>query len=186
MTGAYNMQMTGMRLLYELAHAFLKIGFFGFGGGFAMVPLMQNMAVHQNAWLTPAQFAAAIALGQVTPGPVAISATFIGYKVAGLSGAVVATVAVFAPSLVAMYFLERFYLKVRGNYITQAIMHGVVPVVIALILHVAISMGEPARHSLWQALTIAVVATLAITHRVSYGLLVAGSIAAGVFMSVYP
>ncbi len=177
--------MAGMSLFYELAHTFLKIGFFGFGGGFAMVPLMQNAAVIQNAWLTPAQFAAAIALGQVTPGPIAISATFIGYKVAGLPGAAVATVAVFTPSLIVMYLLERFYLKVRGNHITQAIMNGVVPVVIALILHVAISMGEPALHSLWQALTIAVVATLAIRHRVSYGLLVAGSVVAGVLMSFH-
>lgn len=178
--------MEGMALYYELAHVFLKIGFFGFGGGFAMVPLMQNAAVVQNAWLTPAQFAAAIALGQVTPGPVAISATFIGYKVAGLAGAVIATAAVFAPSLIAMYLLERFYLKVRGNHITQAIMHGVVPVVIALILHVAISMGEPALHSLWQALIIVVVAALAIRHRTNYGLLVTGSVAVGVLMSFRP
>lgn len=178
--------MNELILLYELAHAFLKVGFFGFGGGFAMVPLMQNLAVYQHAWLTPSQFAAAIALGQVTPGPVAISATFIGYKVAGIPGAAVATAAVFTPSLVVMYFLERFYLKVRGNHITQAIMHGVVPVVIALILHVAISMGEPARHSPWQALTIAVVAVLAIRHRTSYGVLVAGSVAVGVLMSVSP
>jgi chromate transporter len=178
--------MAGMSLLYELAHAFLRVGLFGFGGGFAMVPLMQSVSVFQNAWLTPAQFAAAIALGQVTPGPIAISATFIGYKVAGLPGAMIATAAVFTPSLIAMYLLERFYLKVRGNHITQAIMHGVVPVVIALILHVAISMGEPARHSLWQALTIAVVATLAIRHRISFGLLVTGSVAVGVLMSFYP
>ena len=130
-----------MSLLYELAHSFLKVGIFGFGGGFAMVPLMQSVAVSQTAWLSPAQFAAAIALGQITPGPVAISATFIGYKVAGFPGAVVATMAVFTPSLVAMYLLDRFYLKVRANHITQAIMHGVLPVVIAIILHVAISMG---------------------------------------------
>ena len=91
-----------MTTLYNLAHSFLKVGMFGFGGGFAMVPLMQNVAVFQNSWLSPVQFAAAIALGQVTPGPVAISATFIGYKVAGFPGAVVATIAVFTPSLVAM------------------------------------------------------------------------------------
>ena len=76
----------------------------------------------------------------MTPGPVAISATFIGYKVAGLAGALVATVTVFIPSLLAMYLLERFYLKVRGNQITQAIMHGVLPVVVAIILHVAVSL----------------------------------------------
>jgi chromate transporter len=170
-------------LLYELAHSFLKVGIFGFGGGFAMVPLMQSVAVYQTAWLSPVQFAAAIALGQITPGPVAISATFIGYKVAGFPGAVVATIAVFTPSLAAMYLLDRFYLKVRANQITQAIMHGVLPVVIAIILHVAISMGRPAMHSWWQALTVVAVAALAISRRVSYGLLIAGSVILGVVMT---
>jgi chromate transporter len=178
--------MTGMSMLYELAHSFLKVGLLGFGGGFAMIPLMHDMAVQQNLWLTPAQFAAAIALGQVTPGPIAISATFIGYKVAGLPGALVATVAVFTPSLLAMYLLERFYLKVRGNQITQAIMHGVFPVVVAIILHVAISMGRPAMHSWWQALTVAAVAALAIKLRMNYGLLIAGSIVMGVLMAWRP
>jgi chromate transporter len=168
-------------LLYNLAHSFLKVGMFGFGGGFAMVPLMQNVA-YQNAWLTPVQFAAAIALGQVTPGPVAISATFIGYKVAGFSGAVVATIAVFIPSLVAMYLLDKFYLKIRTSHITQAIMHGILPVVIAIILHVAISMGQPLMHSWWQILTVIAVASLAISRRVGYGVLIAGSVVLGMLM----
>ena len=168
-------------LLYNLAHSFLKVGMFGFGGGFAMVPLMQNV-VHQNAWLTPVQFAAAIALGQVTPGPVAISATFIGYKVAGFSGAVVATIAVFIPSLVAMYLLDKFYLKIRTSHITQAIMHGILPVVIAIILHVAISMGQPLMHSWWQILTVIAVASLAISRRIGYGVLIAGSVVLGMLM----
>jgi len=114
---------------------------------------------------------------------VAISATFIGYKVAGFPGAVVATLAVFTPSLVAMYLLDRFYLKVRANHITQAIMHGVLPVVIAIILHVAISMSRPAMHSGWQALTVVAVASLAISRRISYGVLIAGSVLLGVVMT---
>lgn len=168
-----------MNIFYELAYSFLKVGFFGFGGGFAMIPLMQSMAVYHNEWLSSSQFAAAIALGQVTPGPVAISATFIGFKVAGPAGALVATAAIFTPSLLIMYLLDRFYLKVRGKEITQAIMHGILPVVVALILHAAISLGRPALHSWWQALVVVTVAVLAITRRTSYGLLVVGSIAVG-------
>lgn len=169
--------------LVHLAYSFLKVGFFGFGGGFAMIPLMQNIAVYQNHWLTQSQFAAAIALGQVTPGPIAISATFIGYKVAGFPGAVVATIAVFAPSLFFMLLLEMFYLKIHTSHITQAIMHGVVPVVIAIILRVAISMGRPAMHSWWQALIVIAVAALAIRRRVGYGALIAGSVAVGTIMA---
>jgi chromate transporter len=168
--------------LAHLAYSFLKVGFFGFGGGFAMVPLMQNIAVYQNPWLNQAQFAAAIALGQVTPGPIAISATFIGYKVAGFPGAVVATLAVFTPSLFLMLLLEIFYLKIRTSHITQAIMHGVLPVVIAIILHVAISMGRPAMESWWQIMIVIAVAALAISRRVSYGALIAGSVVTGILM----
>ncbi|MDR3555673.1 MAG: chromate transporter [Syntrophobacteraceae bacterium] len=172
-----------MNIYCELALSFLKIGFFGFGGGFAMIPLMQSAAVHQTGWLTSSQFGAAIALGQVTPGPVAISATFIGYKVAGVAGALTATVAIFAPSLLCMYLLEKFYLKVRGKEITQAIMHGVLPVVAAIILTAAISLGRQSMHSLWQTAVIVAAAALAISRKVSFGLLVAGSMAVGVLMA---
>ena len=172
-----------MSLLLHLAYSFLKVGFFGFGGGFAMVPLMQNIAVYQNPWLSQSQFAAAIALGQVTPGPIAISATFIGYKVAGFPGAMVATIAVFTPSLFLMFLLEMFYLKIRASQITQAIMHGILPVVVAIILNVAISMGRPAMHSWWQTLIVIAVAVLAISRRASYGALIAGSVAIGALMA---
>ncbi|MGC8491632.1 MAG: chromate transporter [Syntrophobacteraceae bacterium] len=172
-----------MNIFYELAVSFLKIGFFGFGGGFAMIPLMQSAVVYQTGWLSASQFGAAIALGQVTPGPVAISATFIGYKVAGIAGAVVATAAIFTPSLICMYLLEKFYLKVRGKEMTQAIMHGVLPVVAAIILTAAISLGKESMHSLWQSALIVAVAGLAISRRVSYGLLVAGSMAVGIVMA---
>lgn len=172
-----------MNIFYELAHSFLKVGLFGFGGGFAMIPLMQSAAVSQNGWLTAPQFAAAIALGQVTPGPVAISATFIGYKVAGLPGALVATVAIFTPSILVMYLLEKFYLKVRGKELTQAVMHGVLPVVVALILHAAISLGRPTLNSWWPPVIAISVAALAITRKAGYGLLVALSLAIGALMA---
>lgn len=173
-----------MKVFCELAFSFLKIGFFGFGGGFAMIPLMQSAAVTQTGWLSASQFGAAIALGQVTPGPVAISATFIGYKVAGFPGAIIATGAIFAPSLLCMYLLEKFYLRVRGKEITQAIMHGVLPVVAAIILTAAISLGRQSMHSLWQAAVIAAVAALAITRKASFGLLVAASMTVGVLMAL--
>lgn len=173
-----------LKTLFLLAWSFLKVGFFGFGGGFAMIPLMQDISVNQYHWLTHSQFSAAIALGQITPGPVAIGATFIGYKVAGFPGALVATIAVFTPSLVLMYLLARFYLEVRKSPVTQGVMHGVLPVIVALILTVAISLGEPAVHSFWQSMVIALVAVLAIKNKVNYGLLILGAMAAGIIFSL--
>jgi len=168
----------------QLAWSFFRVGLFGFGGGFAMIPLMQTFSVDQYRWLTYKQFSAAIALGQITPGPVAISATFIGYRAAGMPGAVVATVAVFAPSLLAMYLLARFYLRVRANPVTQGIMHGVLPVIVALIFSVAVSLDREAVTYVWQGLVLAVTAVLAIKNRVSYGVLILGSTLAGVVITL--
>lgn len=177
--------MVTFNLLFILAYSFFRVGIFGFGGGFAMIPLMHDLAVNQNHWLSHNEFTAAIALGQITPGPVAISATFIGYKVAGFAGALVSTTAVFAPSLGAMYLLDRFYLKVRNSQITHSVMHGVLPVIVALILNVAISLGKPAIHSFWQSMVIALVAVLAIKNRFNYGLLIISSMLAGIVFTLH-
>lgn len=174
-----------VNILLNLAISFIKVGFFGFGGGFAMIPLMQDLAVVQNHWLTYSQFSAAIALGQITPGPVSISATFIGYKAAGFLGALVSTIAIFVPSLVAMYLLEKFYLKIRGNQLTQSIMHGVIPIVAALILTVAFSLGKTSTQSLWQCLLIIIVTVLAIKKTLNYGVLIAISMLTGIAFSIH-
>lgn len=81
-----------------LVRVFVPIGVMTFGGGLAMIPAIEHMVVIEQGWLDPKAFADAIALGQITPGPVAICATFIGYRVAGIAGALVATVAMFAPA----------------------------------------------------------------------------------------
>lgn len=82
--------------MLELIGRFLVIGALAFGGGQAALPLVERLAVADTGWLTPVQFAAGVGLSYATPGPVLILATFIGYHVAGLSGAVAATAAVFA------------------------------------------------------------------------------------------
>ena len=79
----------------QLFVSYLKIGFFGFGGGYAMLSLIQNEIVEQRGWITATQFADIVAVSQITPGPIAInSATYIGYTVAGVGGSVVAAFAV--------------------------------------------------------------------------------------------
>ena len=90
----------------QLFLSYLKIGFFGFGGGYAMLSLIQNEIVVQQGWLTDAQFADIVAVSQMTPGPIAInSATFIGYKTAGIMGSAFATLGVCLPSFIIIYII---------------------------------------------------------------------------------
>ena len=90
----------------QLFLSYLKIGFFGFGGGYAMLSLIQHEVVTERGWITASQFSDIIAISQMTPGPIAInSATYIGYTVAGFWGSVVATTAVSLPAMTLMILI---------------------------------------------------------------------------------
>lgn len=132
-------------ILLELFISYLKIGFFGFGGGYAMLSLIQNEVVVQHEWLTAAQFTDIVAISQITPGPIAInSATYIGYTVAGFWGSVVATVAVSLPSLTIMVLLTRFFLQLRHNSYVSGVVAAMKPVVLGMILSAALLLMFPA------------------------------------------
>ncbi len=118
----------------QLLYSYLKIGFFGFGGGYAMLSLIQNEVVVQHGWLTNGQFADIVAISQMTPGPIAInSATYVGYSVAGFWGSVIATVAVCLPPMTLMLLATRFYLRLRKNPYVAGAMTAMKPVVIGMI-----------------------------------------------------
>ena len=118
----------------QLFLTYLKIGFFGFGGGYAMLSLIQNETVVRHAWITGAEFSDILALSQMTPGPIAInSATYIGYTVAGFPGAVAATSAVFLPCLLLMILITRFVLRLKENPYLKGAIAGIRPVVIGMI-----------------------------------------------------
>ncbi|MDY3979750.1 MAG: chromate transporter [Tidjanibacter sp.] len=124
----------------QLFLAFLKIGFFGFGGGYAMLSLIYNVIVTQYGWLTGTELSDIVAVSQMTPGPIAInSATYVGYMVTGdVFGSVVATVAVCLPSLTLMMLATRFYLKLTGNRHFDGAMEGMRPMMLGLILSAAL------------------------------------------------
>ena len=132
----------------QLFVSYLKIGFFGFGGGYAMLSLIQNEVVVQHAWMSNAEFADIVAVSQMTPGPIAInSATYVGYTVGcqagtgcwcGILGSVIATFAVCLPSLTVMLLLTRFFLKLKGNRYIEGAMAGMKPVVIGMIAAAAL------------------------------------------------
>ena len=128
-------QKGGAAMIYlQLFYSYLKLGFFGFGGGYAMLSLIQNEVVVQNAWMSNAEFTDIVAVSQMTPGPIAInSATYVGYTVAGFWGAVVATISVCLPALTLMILITRFFLSLRRNRYVKGIIAGMRPVVIGMI-----------------------------------------------------
>lgn len=129
----------------QLFYSYLKIGFFGFGGGYAMLSLIQNEVVVQHNWLTNAEFTDIVAVSQMTPGPIAInSATYVGYEVAGFWGSVVATFAVCLPALTLMILLTKFYLKLKDNRYLKSTIRAMHPVIIGMILAAALLLIFPA------------------------------------------
>lgn len=129
----------------ELFLVYLKIGFFGFGGGYAMLSLLHNEVVVAHTWLTVAELTDIIAISQMTPGPIAInSATYVGYVVTGsVWGSVVATLAVCLPALTVMLILTRFYLRHGDSRLLKRAMWGMQPMVIAMIGAAALMLFTP-------------------------------------------
>ena len=128
----------------QLFISYLKIGFFGFGGGYAMLSLIQNEIVEQRGWITVSQFAEIVAVSQMTPGPIAInSATYIGYTIGGFWGSVVATVAVCLPALTVMLALTKFFLKLKDNRYVHGVISGMRPVVVGMIAAAALLLIFP-------------------------------------------
>ncbi|MBR7183661.1 MAG: chromate transporter [Alistipes sp.] len=132
----------------QLFISYLKIGFFGFGGGYAMLSLIQNEIVEQQGWITTSQFADIVAISQMTPGPIAInSATYIGYTVGGFWGSVVATIAVCLPAMTIMLTLTKFFIQLRGNSIVHSVISCMKPVVVGMIAAAALLLIFPKNSS---------------------------------------
>jgi chromate transporter len=130
--------------LIHLFLSYLKIGFFGFGGGYAMLSLIHSEVVVHNGWLTNGEFSDIVAISQMTPGPIAInSATYIGYEVAGIWGSIVATIAVCLPALTIMMLLTRFFIKLHDNPYVKGVVAGMKPVVIGMIMAAALLLIFP-------------------------------------------
>ena len=127
---------------FLLFKTFFIVGLFGFGGGYAMLPLMQTEIVTKQAWLTTQEFADIIAVAEITPGPIAINtATYTGYQVIGFSGAVIATLGVVFPALILVITLTSLVLKHKDKPIFQGVFQGLRPIVVALIIGAAVNLG---------------------------------------------
>lgn len=127
-------------IYWELLSVYLKIGLFGFGGGYAMLSLIQFEVVDKHHWLSLQQFTDIVAISQVTPGPIGInSATYIGYTVTGnVWGSVLATFAVCLPSFLLVLLISYFFAKFKNNLYVKAAMSGLLPMSVALIAAAAL------------------------------------------------
>lgn len=124
----------------KLFLAFLQIGAFSFGGGYAAMPLIQNQVVTLNHWLTAGEFNDLVTISQMTPGPIAVnSATFVGLRLAGLPGAIVATAGCILPSCILVSILAYVYTKYRKLTMLQGILNTLRPAVVAMIATAGLS-----------------------------------------------
>lgn len=121
-------------ILLELFYAFVRIGLFAFGGGDATLPLIHQIIINELNWLTIAEFNQVVAIAQLTPGPIAINAaTYVGYRLAGVLGATVATIAVCLPSIVLVLLVMRILTRFAADSNVDRFLKGLRPAVIALI-----------------------------------------------------
>ena len=124
----------------QLLYSYLKIGFFGFGGGYAMLALIQNEIVVRHHWLTNSELTDIIAISQMTPGPIAInSATFVGTRIARLPGAIIATIGCVFPSCIIVLTPAWVYYRYRTLSVVQGVLGGLRPAVVAMIASAGVS-----------------------------------------------
>lgn len=124
----------------QLFLSFLQIGAFSFGGGYAAMPLIQNQVVQLHPWLSQSEFTDLITISQMTPGPIAVnSATFVGTRIAGVPGALAATIGCVLPSCILVTILAKIYLKYRSLSLLQGILKSLRPAVIAMIAAAGVS-----------------------------------------------
>lgn len=158
-----------MATLIALFTSFAKVGLFTFGGGYAALRLIQTEIIIRNAWLTMEEFLNVVAIAEVTPGPIALNAsTFIGYKLAGIPGAIAGTVGVIFFPVLIMLVLTYFVNKLKDNRKMKAIKTILRAAVLGLIASAAFSMGTAA---LGSVLSIAIFA---------------GALAAAIFLKADP
>jgi len=131
-----------MITVWHLITIFLRVGTITFGGGYVMVPQIETDIVQVNKWMDHQTFADGVAFGQITPGPVLITSTFIGYKVAGAIGAIMTTIAAFLPSFVMTLIAGTSINRFRTNFHVQAFLAGVAPAVVGMLAAAGVTMAK--------------------------------------------
>jgi chromate transporter len=145
----------------KLFMTFAGMSLFLFGGGYVFIPLIQHTVVESNGWLTPKEFVDAIAMSQIMPGPIVLSTVFIGYKLAGFFGALAATIGIFLPPAVLMIIASHALNRIKKSALIKAVLRGIRPAVIGMILAAVIVVGQTAQPMYWGSILIFAAALLA-------------------------
>ena len=152
-----------MRLLPEIFLSFFKIGAFTFGGGHAMVPLIQKEVVDEKGWIEAEDFIDILALAQTAPGPVAANTSvFVGYKLLGVPGAVWALAGTVLPSFIVILVIAMYFARIADSAVINAAFSGIRPAVVALVASAAINIGRTALYNV-KSVVICIIAFLAVT-----------------------
>lgn len=139
-----------MNTYLDLLFAFLRIGAFSFGGGYAMIPFLYQEIVYRHGWLTQHGMADMITVSQMTPGPVAINAaTLVGYQVAGVPAAALATVGVVLPAGILLWAVARYFWGRHDTPVVQAVFRGIRPATVALVAAAGVTLGRAALTDGW-------------------------------------
>lgn len=168
-------QYPGAPRYIQIISTFSGISLTLFGGGYVVIPALHELFVENLNWLTSVEFADGIAIGQITPGPIFITATFIGYKVAGVVGAFLATLAMFTPPAVLTVLLSRFVKILNQSSIVKAAMKGVRAAVIGMIFASAITIGQTITLSVVSAVIFVAIFLISLKYTVSPVYLIIGA-----------
>lgn len=165
-----------MKIYFELFAAFMRIGGLTFGGGYAMLPMLQREVVENKHWATEEELMDYYAIGQCTPGIIAINtATFVGQKVAGFWGAIFATIGIVFPSWIIITFLCLFLRSFSSYAVVQHALAGITVAVFALVLDSLIKLGKKSVKDLFGVIVCLVVFCIALFTDISSFFLVIGS-----------
>lgn len=137
-------------MLWQLFISFLKIGAFTFGGGYAMVPLIEREVIDKKGWVKREDFLDLLTIAQSAPGPIALNtAVFVGYRISGLKGALSALMGIVLPSFTIILLVALFFADIRDNVVVDAAFKAMRPAVVALIVAPIVGLAKGMNHWLW-------------------------------------
>ena len=145
-----------MTSLLTVAWIYFRIGLMFVGGGYVLIPLLNHIMVEQYRWLTLRQFLDGLALSQLTPGPLAMLATFTGFRAGGFPGALVATICIFVPCVVLMLVVGRNYDRLKRIDIIGSTLNGLLPAVVGLVAAAAWNLGAESLSGVKEFLILAI------------------------------